>query len=143
MRIQAKDESTDLRQRAALLEKAGNIEKDIFSTESNVHNSGSPVTIETFSQWLMEVKGYKKLDNDPRNNSQYLWDEKISKINKELNNELRRKPEGDYLARLQSLKNDFDDSVQRVNNMRKLPLIEKSWEPVSSTALISVASTPV
>jgi formylglycine-generating enzyme required for sulfatase activity len=105
--------------------QTGNIEKVIFSTESNVHNSESPVTTETFNQWLTEVKDYKKLDNDPRNNSQYLWDEKISKINKELNNELQRKPEGDYLAKLQSLKNEFDSSVQRVSNMRELPLIEK------------------
>ncbi|MHC4437106.1 MAG: formylglycine-generating enzyme family protein, partial [Planctomycetota bacterium] len=110
-----------------------NIEKVIFSNESNVHNSGSPVTTETFSQWLTEVKDYKKLDNDPRNNSQYLWDEKISKINKELNNELQRKQEGDYLTKLQSLKSDFDGSVQRIKNMRELPLIEKYKGEISKS----------
>jgi len=101
------------------------IEKSLFFAESNVHNSNTAVTTETFSKWLTEVKGYRKLEGDPRDNSQYSWDDTISKIDKEITNELGRKPEGDYLSKLQSLQSGFDDAMQRINNMRNLPLIEK------------------
>ena len=103
----------------------GTIEKALFSAESDVHNSSTPVTTETFSRWLMEVADFRKLEDDPRNDSQYSWDEKISKIDKEIANELGRKPEGDYLSKLQSVKSDFDTAAQRSKNMRELPLIEK------------------
>jgi len=101
------------------------IEKTLFSDESNVHNSGTAVTTETFGRWLAEVKDYRKLESDPRNDSRYAWDEAISKIDTEIRNELGRKPEGDYLAKLQDLKSDFDDAMLRISNMRQLPLIEK------------------
>ncbi|MHC4752798.1 MAG: formylglycine-generating enzyme family protein, partial [Planctomycetota bacterium] len=110
--------------------QAGKIDKDLFSAESNIHNSNAPVTIETFGQWLMEVKDYKKLENDPRNDSQYTWDDRISKIDREINNELERKPESDYLKKLQSLKSDFDGVMQKISDMRKLPLIEKHKEEI-------------
>ena len=101
------------------------IEKALFSDESSVHNSGTAVTTETFGQWLTEVRGYRKLESDPRNDSQYSWDNAISKIDTEIRNELGRKPEGDYLTKLQGLRSDFDDAMGRISNMRQLPLIEK------------------
>lgn len=111
--------------------QAGNIEKSLFSTESNVHNSDATITTETFDQWLTEVQDYKKLKEDPRSNSRYNWDEKLSNINTEINGELRRKPEENYLTELQSLKNDFDSIMQQIENMRKLPPIEKHKEEIS------------
>ncbi|MGD8500223.1 MAG: hypothetical protein PVJ86_06220, partial [Phycisphaerales bacterium] len=110
--------------------QTGKIEKRLFSTESNVHNSDAPVTTETFGQWLTEVKDYKKLGDDPRNDSQYSWDKTISKIDKEINDELKRKPEGDYLEKIQNLKSDFGSVMQQINDMRKLPPIEKHKEEI-------------
>ena len=101
------------------------IEKVLFSAESSVHNSGDAVTTETFSQWLTEVKSYRKLDVDPRTDGQYTWDDKISKIDDEIKNELGRSPAGDYLTKLQKLRSDFDNAMKRVSDMRKLPPIEK------------------
>lgn len=107
------------------------IEKGLFSAESDVHGSNTPVTTETFSRWLSEVRDYRKLEDDPRRDSRYSWQEKISKIDKEIGNELGRQPEGDYLAKLQSLKSDFDRARQQIENMRELPPIEKHKEEIA------------
>jgi formylglycine-generating enzyme required for sulfatase activity len=111
--------------------QTANIAMQLFSAESDVHNADTPVTAETFSKWLTEVRDYKKLKDDPRTDSQYSWDEKISKIDKEINNELGHRPEGDYLTRLQSLKSDFEGAMQRIKEMRELPLIEKHKEKIT------------
>ena len=110
--------------------QTGHIEKQLFSTESDVHNSNAPMTAETFNKWLTEVRDYRRLERDPRNDVQSPWDEKISKIGRDINNELDRKPEGDYLTRLQTVKGDFDSAVRRIKNMRELPLIEKHKEEI-------------
>ncbi len=111
--------------------QAGNIEKSLFSTESDVYNSDAPVTTETFGQWLTEVQDYKKLEEDPRNDSRYSWEEKLSNIETEINGELQNKLEGKYLTELQSLKNDFDGVMQKIKDMRKLPPIEKHKGEIS------------
>ena len=111
--------------------QTGTIEKQLFTTESDVHNSNAPVTTETFSKWMTEVRDYKRLERDPRNDIQSSWEEKISKIDRDISNELERKPEGDYLTKLQSLKGDFDSAVRRIKNMRELPLIEKHKEEIA------------
>ena len=108
----------------------GNIEKQLFFTESDVHTSDSPIKAETFSRWLTEVKDYKRLERDPRNDVQPSWDEKISKIDRDINDELGRRPEGDYLTKLQTVKDDFDSAVRSIKKMRELPLIEKHKEEI-------------
>jgi len=110
--------------------QTGNIEKQLFTTESGVHNSNSPITAETFSIWLTEVRDYRRLKRDPRNDVQPSWDEKISKLDRDINNELDRKPEGDYLTKLRTVKSDFDSAMRRIKNMRELPLIEKHKEEI-------------
>ncbi|MHC4538609.1 MAG: hypothetical protein ACYS74_02355, partial [Planctomycetota bacterium] len=54
------------------------IDRAFFSADSNVHNANTPVTANTFNLWLMEVRDYRMLEDDPRKDSQYAWDEKIS-----------------------------------------------------------------
>jgi formylglycine-generating enzyme required for sulfatase activity len=104
--------------------------RELFFTESEVHNSDGPVTIDTFGQWLTDVNNYKKLELDPREDSRYSWDMTISKIEKEIKDELGRKPEGDYREKLLSLKSSFDSVTQRIEGTRRLPLIEKYREDI-------------
>ncbi|NOR68012.1 MAG: SUMF1/EgtB/PvdO family nonheme iron enzyme [Woeseiaceae bacterium] len=109
------------------------IRKDIFFESSIVHNSEGSFTTQTYRDWLKEVVDYKKLEQDDRANSQYSWDEKISKIDKELNNEVERAPEGDYQAKLRNLKNDFDSVRKQIDSVRELPLIEKHKEEIAKS----------
>ncbi|MHC4324551.1 MAG: formylglycine-generating enzyme family protein, partial [Planctomycetota bacterium] len=107
------------------------IRKGLFFKSGNVHNSNSPVTAQTFRDWLQEVEDYKTLDQDPRGNIQYTWDQKIVKIDTELKKELERTPEGVYLTKLRSLRSDFDSIRQQIDSVRKLPLIEKHKEDIA------------
>ncbi|MBC8471628.1 MAG: SUMF1/EgtB/PvdO family nonheme iron enzyme [Planctomycetes bacterium] len=95
---------------------------DLFVNESPIYKITS-FTKNDFQTWMEEVKDYYKLENDPRKN--YIWDEKVDKINGLISKEFARKQVADSLGKLQNLKSDFDNVKSAINNVLSLPAIEK------------------
>lgn len=104
----------------------GKIRTDLFAEESNFYEPQITITAETFAQWLTEARGYKKLEEDPRQLREDSWDEKLRKIKMEIDKEIARTEEGDYRTTLLELSNDFNDVKIDINEMRKLQAIEKN-----------------
>lgn len=96
---------------------------DLFSNESSIYQKAS-LTKEDFQKWMEDVKGYRKLENDPRNS--YTWAEKITKIDGLIGKELARKQAGESLSNIRDLKREFDTVKSTINDMRLLPAIEKN-----------------
>ena len=96
---------------------------DLFINESSIYQKTS-LTKGDFQKWMEEVKDYSKLENDPRNS--YTWAEKITKIDGLISKELARKQGGESLSNIQNLKSDFDDAKMTIENMLKLPPIDRN-----------------
>jgi len=96
---------------------------DLFSNESSIYQKAS-LTKGDFQKWMKEVKDYSKLENDPRNS--YAWAEKITKIDGLIGKELARKQAGESLSNIRHLKSDFDNAKLTIENMLKLPAIDKN-----------------
>ncbi len=96
---------------------------DLFSNESSIYQKAS-LTKGDFQKWMVEVKDYSKLENDPRHN--YTWAEKIAKINGLIGKELARKQVGESLSKVRNLKSDFENAKMTIENMLKLPAINRN-----------------
>jgi formylglycine-generating enzyme required for sulfatase activity/regulator of sigma D len=101
---------------------------DLFINESSIYQKAS-LTKGDFQKWMEEVKDYSKLENDPRNN--YTWAEKITKIDGLLSKELSRKQGGESFSNIQNLKNDFENAKMTIEDMLKLPAIDKNRTEIS------------
>jgi formylglycine-generating enzyme required for sulfatase activity len=64
------------------------------------------------------------LENDPRNS--YTWAEKITKIDGLIGKELARKQAGESSRNIRDLKRDFDNAKLTIENMLKLPAIDRN-----------------
>jgi formylglycine-generating enzyme required for sulfatase activity len=100
------------------------IEKNLLREKSPLYTKAT-LTKTDFEDWPQEAKLYRKLDNDPRDDPNYTWNAKIDKIGQDINKELARRPTGEYLGKLQSLKSQFDDVVPEIKDMRGLPAIKR------------------
>ena len=96
---------------------------DLFSNESSIYQKAS-LTKGDFQKWMEEVKDYSKLENDPRNS--YTWAEKIAKIDGLIGKELARKQAGESSRNIRDLKSDFDNARLTIENMLKLPAIDRN-----------------
>ena len=100
---------------------------DLFIDESPIYKKTS-LTKNDFQEWMEEIKGYHKLENDPRNN--YSWEERIIKIEELIGKELVRKQDGVSLVKLRNLKSNFDTVKSTINDMRLWPAIEKHKDQI-------------
>jgi len=96
---------------------------DLFINESSIYQKAS-LTKGDFQRWMEEVKDYRKLENDLRNN--YTWAEKITKIDELISKELARKQAGESLSNIRNLKSDFESAKLTIENMLKLPAIDRN-----------------
>ena len=100
---------------------------DLFIDESPIYKKTS-LTKNDFQEWMEEIKGYHKLEDDPRNN--YSWEERIIKIEELIGKELVRKQDGVSLGKLRNLKSNFDTVKSTINDMRLWPAIEKHKDQI-------------
>jgi len=108
------------------------IHKTLFFADSRVHREEGPVSLNTFENWLAEVKDYRQLDSDPRGS--YSWETKRADINQLLSKGLEQKSglTEENLAKLEQYGSSLAISADDINALRALPPIKKYEDQVGS-----------
>jgi sulfatase modifying factor 1 len=109
----------------------GSFRTDLLANESPLYKKDD-LTESDFRAWGREVTTYRKLDNDPRNNRKYSWQEKVDKIAGLIDKELAHRQPGGELDKLRSLKADFDQTASQINATLALPGVEKYRQQIDN-----------
>jgi formylglycine-generating enzyme required for sulfatase activity len=94
-----------------------------FRTDLLPYKPETVVSIKTFEEWLEEIKEYRIIETDPRNDKRYTWNDTIKYVQKELAGT-------PTVEDSDKLKASFDSLKPNIDYMLGLPAIEKHRDKI-------------